>query len=99
MDEEMGRNYSVAADSYRDLQQELHQTQRNLRWVEAEKAVRKFLMRDPQRIYELHQMGHADRQQWLINKCVELVLQDDDFNADHNISQWWQDRHEYNKSL
>lgn len=99
MDEEMGQNYSNAAEIDRDLRQELYQTQRNLRWVEAETAVRKFLMRDPQRVQELHQMGHLDRQQWLINKCVELVLKDDDFNTDANIAQWWQDRHEYNKSL
>lgn len=96
-EEEMGQNYSNAAEADRDLRQELYQTQRNSRWLAAEVAVRKFLMRDPQRIHELHQLGHLDRQQWLINKCVEIVLNDDDFNAEHNIVEWWKDRNEYNR--
>lgn len=96
-EEEMGQNYSNAAEADRDLRQELYQTQLNSRWLAAEVAVRKFLMRDPQRIHELHQLGHLDRQQWLINKCVESVLKDDDFNAEHNIVEWWKDRNEYNR--
>lgn len=98
-EEEMGQHYSNAAEVDRDLRQELYQTQRNARWLAAELEVRKFLMRDPQRIHDLHALGHLDRQQWLINKAVEVVMKDDDFNALANISQWWKDRHEYNNKL
>lgn len=99
MDEEMGRHYSNAAEANRDLRQELHQTQIDLRWAEAEIEVRKFLMRDEEKLRQLQQTGHAYRQEWLINKGVELVVKDDPFFSANNIAQWWEDRHEYSKSL
>lgn len=99
MDEEMGRHYSNAAEADRDLRQELHQAQINLRWLEAEIEVRKFLMRDPQRMRELHQIGHLDRQGWLINRGTELVVESEPIMVENTISEWWEDRHEYSKSL
>lgn len=98
-EEEMGQHYSNAAEVDRDLRQELHQTRVNLRWAEAEIEVRKFLMRDPQRIRELHQLGHTDRQEWLINKGTELVVGDDPINAGNVIAEWWEERNEYSKNL
>lgn len=91
-EEEMGQNYSNAAEADRDLRQELYQAQLNLRWVEAEREVRKFIMRDPQRMRELAQAGHLDRQNWLIQQGTEIIMQEDDVYVTTRLIEWWGDK-------
>ena len=91
-EEEMGNHYANAAEIDRDLRQELYQTQLNLRWVEAEREVRKFIMRDPQRIRELAQAGHLDRQNWLIQQGTEILMGEDEINITTRLIEWWGDK-------
>lgn len=85
-------HYDNAHKIYRDLRQELNETQLKLRWVEAEKEVRKFLMRDPQRMRELAQAGHLDRQNWMIQQGTEIIMKEDDIYVTTRLIEWWGDK-------